>query len=47
MEDSIDENDDDFNFMAVDETLDEEEFWNDKREKISRKLFTYMRIYII
>lgn len=37
LDESVEENDEDFNFMAVEEEVDQEEFRTDKGVKVTRK----------
>ena len=43
MDESLEENDEDFNFMASEEEVDQEEFRTDKGVKVSRKFLIMMK----
>ena len=44
MDESLEENDEDFNFMASEEEVDHEEFRTDKGVKVSRKFLIMMKL---
>ena len=46
MDESLEENDEDFNFMASEEEVDHEEFRTDKGVKISRKFSILIAVSI-